>query len=620
MKGEIFIKILILIIALILLVLPQANIAVYVQPTITSKFIIFTFSCIVILCLHILSGCFSRKKTLHITKLDIILLTLLAYIILNRYVIQPYAGFSIRYLEVLGLGVMYAVLRSLPSKSYIWFLLAIVISGIIQAVYGNLQLLDYYPSNHSGFKLTGSFFNPGPYAGFLTAVWPITLAMYLFKERSIKHVQSQIQNKYSLINKIIVYMFEYIPIIGCVSIILVLPATHSRASWIAVLLSSMVLIEIRYHILKGTLKHINLIKKTTLIVISIGIIGAGLLGVYHFKKESSDGRLFIWKVTTEIIKDHPVFGVGFDRFKAHYMNYQADYFDRHGKTKELWVADNTYYAFNEGLQFIVENGLIGLLLLVFLFYYIFKVRVDKQYQYIYVCLVSCLLAIAVFSSFSYPMQILPFKIILVVLLALLADLDINKFILFKKPKQYVLVLFKIVILTMGIVGITKSIEYTIALEYSFKTWKKALNRYQYGDYEGAIQDYASAYPVLIRNGDFLMNYGKALSMNKQNKMAIQILEKAKQYLNTTIIETTLGDAYKETNQNSKAEIAYQHAADMIPSRFYPMYLLAKLYDESGDKIKAVEMAEEILKKEIKIPSTAIREIQTEMKKIVNTEK
>ncbi len=99
----------------------------------------------------------SKPKTIHLSKLDIILLTLLAYITLNRYMIQPNVGFSIRYLELLGLGVIYIVLRNVPSKSYIWFLLAIVISSIIQAIYGNLQLLDFYPSNHSGFKLTGSF-------------------------------------------------------------------------------------------------------------------------------------------------------------------------------------------------------------------------------------------------------------------------------------------------------------------------------------------------------------------------------------------------------------------------------------------------------------------------------
>jgi hypothetical protein len=55
---------------------------------------------------------------------------------------------------------------------------------------------------------------------------------------------------------------------------------------------------------------------------------------------------------------------------------------------------------------------------------------------------------------------------------------------------------------------------------------------------------------------------------------------------------------------------------MNPSRFYPKYLLAKLYDESGQNEKAVEVAKELLEKDIKIESTAIQEMREEMKKII----
>lgn len=55
---------------------------------------------------------------------------------------------------------------------------------------------------------------------------------------------------------------------------------------------------------------------------------------------------------------------------------------------------------------------------------------------------------------------------------------------------------------------------------------------------------------------------------------------------------------------------------MNPSRFYPKYLLAKLYDETGQREKAVTTANELLDKEIKIESTAIEEIKVEMRKII----
>jgi hypothetical protein len=56
---------------------------------------------------------------------------------------------------------------------------------------------------------------------------------------------------------------------------------------------------------------------------------------------------------------------------------------------------------------------------------------------------------------------------------------------------------------------------------------------------------------------------------------------------------------------------------LSPSRFYPKYLLAKLYDETGQKEKAIQVANELLAKDIKIESTAIEEIKEEMKKLIN---
>jgi tetratricopeptide (TPR) repeat protein len=78
----------------------------------------------------------------------------------------------------------------------------------------------------------------------------------------------------------------------------------------------------------------------------------------------------------------------------------------------------------------------------------------------------------------------------------------------------------------------------------------------------------------------------------------------------------LGDSYKALGETEKAEEAYLFASDIIPSRFYPQYLLAKLYNETGQKEKAIKTAKELLNKEIKIESTAIKEIHEEMEEIV----
>ena len=51
-----------------------------------------------------------------------------------------------------------------------WLLLA---WGVKEAVLGLLQVYGYEDSNHSLYALTGSFYNPGPYSGFLAMCLPL---------------------------------------------------------------------------------------------------------------------------------------------------------------------------------------------------------------------------------------------------------------------------------------------------------------------------------------------------------------------------------------------------------------------------------------------------------------
>lgn len=607
-------KILSLIVLLIFITIPQLNNNEYISSTVNSKFIYFSYNCFLLLCILLFNILVAKEIKFSISKIDVGLSLFISYVLLNRYFIQDNYGFSIRLFELIGLIFIYLVLRILPLKESYYILCAIIISGILQALYGNLQLLGFYPSNHSNFKMTGSFFNPGPYAGFLTSVWTLSLGMFLFKTRIIGQVRFYTNKNSRFFNILLKYIFEYIPLLSIISVAILLPALQSRASWLAVLFCSTILLEIRYKILSRTLKKLSKTKKIVGFF-SINIIIAALLfSLYQFKKGSSDGRLFIWKVTTRIIQDTPFFGHGFDRFKANYMNYQAQYFEKNVKSPELWVADNTYYAFNEYLQLLVENGFIGLGLFLLIIIILFKTQVKQENTFLFQISIIGLLSIAVFGCFSYPMQLLPVKLILVFLLALIANMD-NYKKYFKIPSNLKWLL-KITILVTGMYLGFKGIHKTNNIKEGFKVWRNATNYYQYGDYNGAIDEYETIYPIFKDNGEFLMNYGKTLSMNKNYNKAIKILEQSKQFLNSTITETALGDSYKAIKQYNKAEIVYQHAANMVPSRFYPNYLLAKLYEESGQREKAISKAVELLEKDVKIQSTAIKEIQLEMKKLI----
>lgn len=73
-----------------------------------------------------------------------------------------------------------------------------------------------------------------------------------------------------------------------------------------------------------------------------------------------------------------------------------------------------------------------------------------------------------------------------------------------------------------------------------------------------------------------------------------VLTLAAKYFSNSVVYTALGDSYKMLKQPKHAEQAYMYAWYMNPSRFYPKYLLAKLYDENGQKAEAIYIAKELL--------------------------
>src|SRR5690606_2030043 len=73
---------------------------------------------------------------------------------------------------------------------------------------------------------------------------------------------------------------------------------------------------------------------------------------------------------------------------------------------------------------------------------------------------------------------------------------------------------------------------------------------------------------------------------------------------------------KELGNFSETEKDYQVASLVVPHKLYPKYLLAKFYNDNGQKQKANDMANDILTTEVKVMSKAVKEIQQEMRDIL----
>ena len=69
---------------------------------------------------------------------------------------------------------------AIKSKPIFW---GLSITCFMQACYGLFQLVDWFPSNHSEFAITGSFDNPAGFAAVLAMGFPIGLFLL---EKEIK--------------------------------------------------------------------------------------------------------------------------------------------------------------------------------------------------------------------------------------------------------------------------------------------------------------------------------------------------------------------------------------------------------------------------------------------------
>lgn len=549
--------------------------------------------------------------------------------------------------------------HSFINKPFIlsFLIFSFILSGFLQAIYGLLQLYGVYPSHHNLYRITGSFFNPAPYAMYLAVVFSVALGKALFNEENENNTDKENKGKiternnsfissffHSFIHPVLSFIAKYLPIATVIAILLVLPATMNRASWLGAAAGSLVVLQYRYN-WWGQVKHwINTRTKKVIAITGTILVVSGIcISLIYLKAGSSNGRLFIWEVTLGKIAEKPLFGHGLGRFEAEYNNWQAEYFMKHPEEMDGpkgWVAGNTRYAFNEFLEIGSEIGMVGLLLLLEVIGFVFirshsfvnKSHLfasrhllhetqtnDDQRSNSNIMIVNSQMAIfftpslfsfLIISVISFPLYSLPTGIIFFMLTGVLS-LNVKQYTI-ELPAScqasLTIPIITVVLAAVAIVPLRKMSHY--------KTWCDATFMYRMGNYTEANNEYKKCVSKLTCEGLLWQQYGKSLQMAGQNRKAIDLLKKAKLLRSDQVLYTTLGEAYNETKQYKMAESNFQFSLHMQPHKLYPQYLLAKLYVESGDKQKAIAKANEILNSNAKTESMAVEEIKLEMKKLI----
>ena len=479
------------------------------------------------------------------------------------------------------------------SETVQWVLMGF---GAVEAMHGLGQIAGIYPSNHSLFVLTGTFYNPGPYSGYLAAVLPIAL-----------YRMSVLNGKKDRLSVVQYYLSMCVLLLICC----VLPSGMSRAAWFASLISCGYVVLRIYHV-----KVKSFVSEHRYAVLGVCIVSALFAsGAYFMKRDSADGRLLIWKITSRAIAGNPWGEENGRTFSAIYGDAQEKYFtDCEHSESEAWVAGTPDFAFNEYLQIAVEYGVWVSVLLVTVLLMLLKIAGSRKHL---AGMGGCLVSLMVFACFSYPLHI-P-AIVSVWLLAVIV-LSGEGLVMIKRKRYAVAVLLPVVV-----AGLTSSVN--MYGKYSARTravreWMPVRVLYHSGAFKAAADEYEKLYDKMSWHKDFCFEYGRALYNAGSYGKAEEVLLKAMTVSGDPMILNILGRNAQESGEYGKAEMYLLRSTHRLPERVYPHYLLVKLYAEHEyfDRGKLIREAEYVLNTEPKVNSTAIREMRHEVKKILEDKK
>ena len=534
-----------------------------------------------------------RATAIAFSSSDLLLLTFTGIVLITyKWSLNPEPEKLIFTGQLVILWFLLRYILTAYREFNFFFLFVGMLTGLVEAVWGMQQLHGHAYSNHSLFRLTGSFFNPGPYCGYLAAVLPVCLWAALKFQKGM----------------------HYFAWICAGAILIVLPAGMSRSAWMAAVVACGWVYwteRIGWEKAKAAYKRY---KNATIPFIAIVAILAGcaIAGVYGMKRDSADGRLLMWKVTGKAIAGQPLAGTGLGGFPAAYAEAQGEYFATGTATgQEKQVAGCPEYAFNEYLQIGLEQGIGGLIVFVLwlgsMGYYGIRNRQHGA--------VGGVLALAVFAVSSYPLQLPSFWVALVFLGAICVTKDGTQAGSSALPvsSAYPITIISLLSLASVCLFILQKGQYEV-----YKRWGRMQTVYNNKAYESVSEDYKDLHDKLKHKPEFLFEEAQCLSKTGRYAEAIRVLERAKRLSGDPMIRYMIAKNRQATGDYREAERELLHAIGILPERLYPYYLLAKLYAEpafyQADKFRAAAGA--VLTKEPKVESSAIREMRTEIKKIV----
>lgn len=496
---------------------------------------------------------------------------------LNYVFVSPYPAAEV-YGKAMALGVAYVALRLVipfcgRAFTRLWWV-GLCAAGGYELWTGFMQLAGREASRHHLFDVTGTFFNPGPYAIFVAVVLAVSVAWwYRHGEAFAGRGRWSRVGAWS-VAAVAVFCFP------------VLVATWSRTAWVAVAVAAACLLWKAHR---------------RMVLWGMGVAVCAGVAAYFLKQGSADGRLLMTMVAGRAWAGEWLCGHGLGGYAQAYGAAQEAFFAARPGSPLSVVAGSPEYAFNGVLGVGVEQGVLGAVPALVLGLWSLAVLCRRGEVSAYSWLV-----LLVSSLFSYPFALWPFLSLAVAWVALAVSLEAGTAEVrwWKRTAVWPVV-------AAGGWCVWNLSDDTARRVEAYEEFRRVR-----GIQDVAfLEDYRKKYEDLKAYPDFLFTFGTALREAGRYNESNAMLRQGTRVSCDPVFYTLMGNNYRDLGAVAEAESAYRKAFGMLPGRMYPLYRLMKLYEAEGQMRKAEEMARQIIAFRPKVDSPAVREMKSEAKKL-----
>lgn len=540
-----------------------------------------------------------KKQKFQVTSTDAIAITWFAYYVGRTWIGNEWPC-RMEFLKTVELFLLYVALRVAfdRTKMSAWVLIGSILTfGCYEAYLGVSQMYGDERSRHDLFALTGNFLNPGPYSAYLMI--GVVVGLVALKDMSNWTIITRMPNVVFLNNlkdkvpaKIAVYIkaikWKHLVIAAVAIMAMVLPATWSRAAFLGVAVVLLLIYRDKYW------KYRYILWEGILLM---------AVAFYFIKQGSADGRLIIWKAALTTWIDVPWMGVGIGGF---YNAFAEGVAQLSTTGMDFTSANPPDGAYNILLKVVVEQGVVGGVMAV-AFVVISLTKLLKNSESLFWGMVALL----VFAMFSYPFDLLPYKVIAVLVIAWSESKGESQKTNDQRQK------------TIGWIKV-----FLISCVLSFASWQAgniARDCYKIEKELGMAYGFSDFYSVeegfewLYSEGDnheFLFAFGKKLREEERYKESNAVLRMGTKCSADPMFYVLMGNNYKDMKHYDLAEKAYYKAFAVMPNRLYPLYQLMLLYKDSGDMKKAKAMAKRVIEMKPKIESRLTKDMKDKAKEFL----